>query len=100
MTLPQQTSVQYVRVRNRGDCCHQRLNGFRIEVDGVTCASNVQIGQGQVKDVPCVGIGRVVKIVLPQNDYLTLCEVKVYGAAAGNCNTPPNFAAVRQVMIK
>jgi len=71
-------AVQKVKVTNRGDCCGSRLNGFDVKVGSTVCASNVQISQGQTKEVPCSGTGSSVTVQLRRNDYLTLCEVGVF----------------------
>ena len=72
-------AIQTVRVTNRGDGGNgNKLNGFYLAVDGVKCATNVQIGNGATLDVGCVTEGRVVRIGLEgDNKELTLCEVKV-----------------------
>ena len=35
VTLPEYTSVQKVRILNRGDCCGKRLDGFDVYVPAV-----------------------------------------------------------------
>jgi len=74
-------TVKAVKVTNRGDCCGSRLNGFNVKVGSRVCASNVQISQGQTKEVACSGTGSSVTIQLRRHDYLTLCEVGVKAAA-------------------
>jgi hypothetical protein len=76
--------VSKVKVTNRGDCCGSRLNGFNVIVGSTTCASNVQISQGQTKEIPCAATGNTVKIQLRRNDYLTLCEVGVFVVSGGS----------------
>merc|ERR1719326_1628373 len=55
-------TVKAVKVTNRGDCCGSRLNGFNVKVGNSVCASNVQISQGQTKEVACSGTGSSVTI--------------------------------------
>ena len=62
MVLPGSYAVSKVRVLNRGDCCGNRLNGFSVSVDGVPCASDVQIGWGEAKEVACVAEGSSITI--------------------------------------
>jgi len=79
--------ISKVKVTNRGDCCGHRLNGFSVLVDGRSCASNVGIGQGQTKEVPCSATGRRVKVRLNKHDHLTICEFAV-SAEARRALTP------------
>lgn len=81
VTLPTAYQVWAVRVLNRGDsCCGERLNGFAIALSGVTCASNVQISEGESLVVPCSGLASEVQISLPSAGVLTLCEVAIYAS--------------------
>merc|ERR1719460_1668355 len=76
--------IAAVNVTNRGDCCSERLNGFNVSVDGVTCASNVQIQGGETKTVVCNQRGSVVKVDLDgppfingNRRFLSICEFVV-----------------------
>ncbi|XP_033101528.1 pentraxin fusion protein-like, partial [Anneissia japonica] len=84
-------SIQYVRIYNRADCCRERLNGATIRVgdDAAGMLTNTQCGEaiadaetraGSVIDRQCDPAldGRYVSVSLP-NNYLTLCEVEVWG---------------------
>merc|ERR1711907_352434 len=92
--LRQSYSIQRVQVFNRADCCGNRLNGFVVRVgDNDTwknskgqCGGRNNIRQGGSKSVKCGGKrGRYVYVVLAgKTNYLTLCEVRVYGIASGN----------------
>ena len=54
MQIAQHLQISSIDVTNRGDsCCHERLNGFNVAINGVTCASNNQIGSGETKQVTC-----------------------------------------------
>ena len=53
MPLAQPLQITSVKVTNRGDCCAERLNGFDLAINGVTCASNNQVGQGVTAEVSC-----------------------------------------------
>jgi len=66
-----------IKVTNRGDCCGNRLNGFKIEIDGVNCAENQQIGQNEAVESECPMDGHIVKVTVPRTESLTLCEVQV-----------------------
>jgi hypothetical protein len=96
--------VQAVEVTNRGDCCGERLNGFSVLVDGVACASNQQITQGQTKEVMCDNfltraVGRVVRVKVNDN-FLTLCEVRIAAtqAASGSykCHSTEHYRCANQ----
>merc|ERR1719247_2595274 len=77
--LGSQKKIAAVNVTNRADCCSERLNGFNVSVDGVTCASNVQIQSGETKTVVCDQQGSVVKVDKHGggSDQLTICEFVV-----------------------
>jgi len=81
-----------IKVTNRGDCCGNRLNGYNVEIDGVNCAENQQIMQNQAVESECRMDGHIVKIIVPRNDWLTLCEVQVATKTA--TLRPPMVAAV------
>jgi hypothetical protein len=87
--LQNRHTVANVKVWNRGDCCGTRLNGFEVrvgdtqDVKGPRCGETHSIGQGKSKKVDCGNkVGRYVTVDMPRKEYLTLCEVKVYGSRA------------------
>ena len=55
VTVPiaQPLQITSIKVTNRGDCCHERLNGFDLAINGVTCASNNLVGSGVTAQVTC-----------------------------------------------
>ncbi|XP_068994737.1 uncharacterized protein [Embiotoca jacksoni] len=82
--------VMSVTITNRQDCCHQRINGAEIHIgdsledngnDNPRCAVISSIAAGTSQTFECEGMeGRYVNIVIPgRNEYLTLCEVEVFG---------------------
>ncbi|CAH1251705.1 VCAN [Branchiostoma lanceolatum] len=86
--LGRSQSVGKVVVTNRKDCCSNRLEGFRVYVgNSANVLSNPTCGGAQYPrgrpeiTVNCGGrTGRYVGIALRgKREYLTLCEVKVYG---------------------
>ncbi|CAH1247890.1 Hypp8047 [Branchiostoma lanceolatum] len=81
-------AIGNVVVYNRMDCCGDRLNGFKVHVGGSTnvasnplCGGVNRVSNGQETiTVSCQGRkGRYVGITLAHRQYLTLCEVMVYG---------------------
>ena len=73
-------AVSSVKIWNRVDCCRSRLNHIKVSVDGKTCATIGGFGGSQSRTVSCSGkVGSVVKVQHTNRDYLTLCEVQVYG---------------------
>uniref|UniRef100_A0A667WKR1 F5/8 type C domain-containing protein n=1 Tax=Myripristis murdjan TaxID=586833 RepID=A0A667WKR1_9TELE len=87
--------VNYVTITNRKDCCPQRINGAEIHIgDSLSdngnknprylCAVVSTISAGGTQTFKCNGMrGRYVNIVIPgKRQYLTLCEVEVYGEPA------------------
>ncbi|XP_054478165.1 uncharacterized protein LOC129110029 [Anoplopoma fimbria] len=78
-----------VKITNREEES-QRLNGAEIRIgdslanygnDNARCAEITSIPAGGVAEFKCEGMdGRYVNIVIPREEYLTLCEVEVYGS--------------------
>ncbi|XP_078601050.1 uncharacterized protein LOC144876033 isoform X2 [Branchiostoma floridae x Branchiostoma japonicum] len=83
--------VDRVVVTNRQDCCSERLEGFKVYIgDNPNVAANPACGGAQsvsgkmTISVDCGGrTGRYVGIALPGRQYLTLCEVQVFGGDSG-----------------
>ncbi|XP_069491222.1 uncharacterized protein [Ambystoma mexicanum] len=81
--------VASVTVTNRGDAVPERINGSEIHIgnsldnDGITnprCVTIVTIGAGETQSFNCGWmVGRYVTINIPRSDFLTLCEVQVFG---------------------
>jgi hypothetical protein len=67
-----------VVVWNRVDCCTSRLNNFDVLVGDDKCASVARAHRRNTVQCGCKR-GRTVKVQLKRQDYLTLCEVQVYG---------------------
>ncbi|XP_028969767.1 uncharacterized protein LOC105006817 isoform X4 [Esox lucius] len=88
-------SIRSVSLTNRGDCCPERLNGAEIRIgnslenNGIKnprCAVISNIPAGETKSFQCNGMeGRYVVVVIPgRAEFLTLCEVEVYGSPTVN----------------
>ncbi|XP_076008848.1 fucolectin-like, partial [Genypterus blacodes] len=86
--------VNYVTITNRRDCCSQRLNGAEIHIGNSLsdngnanprCTVISSIPAGGTRTFKCTGmVGRYVNIVIPRKkQYLTLCEVEVFGELSG-----------------
>ncbi|XP_077323576.1 uncharacterized protein LOC143958006 isoform X2 [Lithobates pipiens] len=82
--------IQSVAITNRGDCCRERINGAEIHIgnskeDGgignPRCETVFKMNYGETLSFNCRGMeGRYVSINMPnQTQYLTLCEVQVFG---------------------
>ncbi|XP_049440675.1 uncharacterized protein LOC125893800 [Epinephelus fuscoguttatus] len=95
--------INTVTITNRGDCCHNRLNGAEIRIGNSLndngnanprCASINSIPAGTSQAFVCNEMeGRYVNIVIPgRTEYLTLCEVEVTGQPSGN--TAPTGANI------
>jgi len=89
VTLPEVHDIASLSVTNRGDCCGERLDGFKVLVDGKECASNQKIGKGRTELVTCESTGREVQIELSGKNALTLCEVTINGVAATPTTATP-----------
>ena len=53
VSIAQPLQIARVDVTNRGDCCPERLSGFNLTINGITCASSVRAGMGQTVQVAC-----------------------------------------------
>lgn len=80
--LQQEVHIQKVVVWNRVDCCKERLGGFSVKL----CCPWEECGtakgdEAQSTTVHCNFLkGRYVQVELEGEDYLTLCEVQVFGS--------------------
>ncbi|MEE3164432.1 MAG: discoidin domain-containing protein [Bacteroidota bacterium] len=80
--------VTEVSITPRQDCCHERINGARVEVDGVLCADNLTLGEDINAPIlavcPTPLVGSVVRIVRPGASYacnvLHIAEVGIYAS--------------------
>ncbi|XP_039662036.1 uncharacterized protein LOC120562388 isoform X2 [Perca fluviatilis] len=96
--------INTVTITNRGDCCHERINGAEIRIgnslndngnDNPRCAVISSMAAGSSQTFVCNGMeGRYVNIVIPgRQEYLTLCEVEVTGQPSGiTAPIDPNIA--------
>ncbi|XP_064410322.1 uncharacterized protein LOC102354425 [Latimeria chalumnae] len=91
--LQQPYRISAVVITNRGDCCWERLRGAEIYIGNSLemtgshnprCASISKVERGSTETICCKGmVGRYVTIAIPsRKEYLTLCEVEVYGTQA------------------
>ncbi|XP_040399697.1 fucolectin-1-like [Cygnus olor] len=83
-------AVAAVLVKNRQDCCWQRLRGAQVHVgdapaehgrDNPICGIIADASPGSLSTVCCRGLrGRYVSVLIPgREEQLALCEVEVYG---------------------
>ncbi|XP_010567630.1 PREDICTED: alanine aminotransferase 1 [Haliaeetus leucocephalus] len=81
-------AVAAVVVKNRQDCCWERLRGAQVHVgdaparrsrDNPVCGTITDAGPGSLSTICCQGLpGRYVSILIPgREDTLVLCEVEV-----------------------
>ncbi|KAL7990238.1 hypothetical protein Chor_010592 [Crotalus horridus] len=87
--LGESHKIYAVVVRNREDCCGERL--FEAEVhlgdsledhgrSNPRCGIILNTSPGSITTIYCNGQrGRYVSVHLPREGYLTICEVEVYG---------------------
>ncbi|XP_066479181.1 fucolectin-4-like [Tiliqua scincoides] len=89
--LGDQFFISTVVVKNREDCCSERLKGAEIQVgnslanhgkSNPVCGRIANPSPGSISTIHCNGQeGRYVSISIPgRAEYLTLCEVEVYGS--------------------
>jgi len=77
LSLKKKTYIEKVEVWNRKDCCSNRLEGVKVMVDRKKCGT--LSGNKNMQTVTCQKEGKKIKLVHTRPDYLTLCEVKVFG---------------------
>ncbi|XP_042321520.1 uncharacterized protein LOC121929725 [Sceloporus undulatus] len=88
-------AIAAVIVKNRGDCCGDRIWGAQIHVgdnledhgkSNPLCGSITDTRPGSISTIHCYGFkGRYVSIIIPnRREYLNLCEVEVYGTKIHN----------------
>ncbi|XP_074649170.1 uncharacterized protein LOC141904481 [Tubulanus polymorphus] len=84
--------VKAVTLLNRGDCCAQRLENFKIIVSRENVTSNLEhvdpssvcafqsesMKASEKKQFDCTITGRYVTVTKPEGSALTLCEVYVW----------------------
>ncbi|KAF5900043.1 fucolectin-like, partial [Clarias magur] len=81
--------ISTVIITNRGDACANRINGAEIRIgnslvnngnNNPRCVVISSILAGASVSYSCNMMGRYVNVIIPNiNQYLTLCEVQVYG---------------------
>uniref|UniRef100_A0A8C5WCI0 F5/8 type C domain-containing protein n=1 Tax=Leptobrachium leishanense TaxID=445787 RepID=A0A8C5WCI0_9ANUR len=95
LDLNRSMKVQSVIITNRQDCCPERLIGAQIKIGNSADGNNPLCGT--IKDVSkarvtvcCNGMeGRYLSVTISdRNEYLTLCEVEVYGSEVSVKNEP------------
>ena len=70
----------------RVDCCADRLSGTKVQVGSYECGT---LSSTTEQTVQCDGaLGTEVKLVGASGQYLTLCEVKVWGSHIGPTAVP------------
>jgi len=77
-------TITQVRIKNRSDCCSERLSGAQIEIGSQICGRipNIPTGRGgkwytlECKNPVIVGS---IKIVTTRDDYLHFSQIEVYG---------------------
>ncbi|KAK2844312.1 hypothetical protein Q5P01_010971 [Channa striata] len=90
LDLLQPFKIKTVTITNREDCCSERLNGAEIRIGNSldnngnvnpVCTVISSIPAGSSQNFDCHGMeGQYVNIVIPgMQQYLTLCEVEVFG---------------------
>ncbi|XP_075599255.1 uncharacterized protein LOC142600284 isoform X1 [Balearica regulorum gibbericeps] len=96
--------VYAVLVKNRHDCCWERLKGAEVRVgdslvdrgrhNPVSCGIITDAGPGSLSTVCCHGLrGRYVTVLIPgREDALVLCEVEVIRQGCAVLPGAPNVA--------
>jgi hypothetical protein len=76
--------VDRVRVRNRKDCCGNRLDRVKVFIGDQECGSISGRSNGAWYTVKCSKplFGNKVRLVMVQNEYLSISGIEVWTAAA------------------
>jgi hypothetical protein len=89
VAMKKRKAVTEVKVWNRTDCCGNRLRKLEVRVGDKpywngnrACGRKVDVGRSKIIRCPRLQ-GKFVFVVLRQTQYLTLCEVQVFGMKAG-----------------
>lgn len=85
--LGQLYRIQSVLVHNRENCCTEELSGFIVMILNSKTENHVQCGVGPSMagkgyyhmKCPDNAVGNTVKIYLPRDADLTICEVELFG---------------------
>lgn len=81
--LPKEVYIEKIIIKNRQDCCKDRLNNFDVIVMNANNKAVVSKYQKDSADEYTINginrIGRIVRIQLRGKNYLHLGEVRVYG---------------------
>lgn len=89
--IPAGYTLRRVRIWNRQDCCGERLRDAKIIVDGKTCGTvpnkappiyDLNIATSSACMYIVTGGSSYIKVELPRNDYLQICELKLWGSDA------------------
>jgi len=77
-------TVTQVRIKNRGNCCGERLSGAKVFVGNNLCGKIPEIPSGRNGKwytLECFSamIGNSIKVVTTQNQYLHFSQIEVYG---------------------
>jgi len=98
--------VEKVRIKNRHDCCGERLTGTKVTIGGELCGTVPRTGNGQWVEVKCSEpqFGGEVQLTTSGNTWLQINAVEVYGwsvsqtkkttsTGSGKYNVKPNTKA-------
>ncbi|XP_033017794.1 uncharacterized protein LOC117053767 isoform X2 [Lacerta agilis] len=90
--------VSSISITNREDCCADRLDGAEIRIGNSfenggsanpRCATITSLGAGETRNYNCGGFkGQYVTLTIPGTQYLTLCEVQVFGVKVDSSGHP------------
>ena len=76
----QEIDFTKIRIKNRSDCCGERLAKTKVMISGKLCGSiQNKTETGKWYEVKCNIKGKEVKLVTVQNTWLQIEGVKVYG---------------------
>lgn len=83
VVFPKNHNIQRIKIRNRIDCCGERLAGSMVFVSEQLCGQlpNRTLN-GEWYELQCDILGNEIKIVTVRNTYLSISNIKVYASPA------------------
>merc|ERR1712166_1312667 len=83
-----------IRIRNRADCCGERLGSTKVFVSGQLCGTlPSKTVRGQWYEVTCNLTGNEIKLVTTQNTFLSIQGFEAYAG-----QTAPHVASAQHLV--
>jgi hypothetical protein len=82
--------IEKVRIRNRHDCCGNRIAGTKVTISGQLCGTLPSLGNGAWYTLTCSKplVGTEIQLTTTRADYLQINAVEPYGWGATATTRP------------